>query len=225
MSGVIRSNTILLRGDEKTSYNKASGAQKNVGASRQSRALAVRSRCTCDVRGVVSGYPEENNPDLAVRAVLVRRTVVFLCAVPAVLQAARQILFVSNKTLYALNIAAVPSFKKPNGGGNISMMLRILKYQFTNTPYRLLIHKPEAWLASELFDTLIATLRLAVFVFGSITQCSLILMPTPLDGLLFGLIVATAFLPRVLWTKICMRTVHDDTWIISYEEVDVAVGS
>jgi hypothetical protein len=45
----------------------------------------------------------------------------FLCGIPAMLQATKQILFVSNTTLYALNTAAIPSMKKHNEGGNISM--------------------------------------------------------------------------------------------------------
>jgi hypothetical protein len=146
----------------------------------------------------------------------------FLCSVPALLQAARQVLFTSNTTLYATNKDAALPFKKLEKVGNIGMWMRVLKYQFTNTPYRLLVQKPEESLASGLFDTLIATGRLAVFVFGSVTQCSLILMPTPLDGLLFGLIVATAFVPRVLWMKICARAVHNDTWVVFYERSDVS---
>lgn len=140
----------------------------------------------------------------------------FVCSVLALLQTVKYVLSTDNTTLYVSGKRTIPKFEKW-AGVNTGMWLRVLKFHFSNKPYRLLVKKPEESLASGLFDTLIVTLRLAVFVFGSVTQCSLIVMPTPLDGLLFGLIVATAFLSRVLWMKICSKAVHHDTCIVFYE--------
>ncbi|KAF2820577.1 hypothetical protein CC86DRAFT_387051 [Ophiobolus disseminans] len=93
----------------------------------------------------------------------------FPCSVPTMLQAMKQVLFTFNTSLYIPGTDAATRSTKYEGG-NIGLWWRVLKFQFTKKPYRLLVRRPQETLASSLFNTLIATLRLAVFVFGSVTQ-------------------------------------------------------
>jgi hypothetical protein len=63
--------------------------------------------------------------------------------------------------------------------------------------------------------SVVATCRLAVFVLGSVTQASLILMPTLVD-VVFRFIVGIAFVSRVLWVHVCSGAVNRDTKIVFY---------
>lgn len=140
---------------------------------------------------------------------------VFLGGVPALMQGVAQVLFTSNTTLYLPGKSSHNTLSKFTSG-SVRMWAHVVKCQLTNKPYRLCVHKSPATLARGLFDSVIATCRLAVFVFGSVTQASLILMPTPVDVVLFGLIVGMAFVPRVLWVYVCSGAVNRDTKIVFY---------
>lgn len=106
----------------------------------------------------------------------------FLSILPTVMQAAYHLLCTTNTTLIVPDPASFVSFVESKSTNNFYLWVRVFKSQLTNRPYRLLVHLPPESLASGVFHTLVAATRLGIFVFGSVTQSSLILMPTPLDA-------------------------------------------
>jgi hypothetical protein len=82
-----------------------------------------------------------------------------------------------------------------------SIWMRILSHQFANTPYRLLVIDDGDRFSKGLFDLIVGGLRLGLFLFGSVTQGSLIVMPTPTDSILLGVIALATFLPRAFWSR------------------------
>lgn len=139
-----------------------------------------------------------------------------LNCLPALMQASYHLLFTSDVFLFVPTQASGSVFKELKTTNNLKIWMHVFKRQTTNEPFRLLIREPPESLGKGLIDILVATTRLGIFVFGSVTQSSLIVMPMPWDSLLFGLVVAAAFLPRVMWVKICAASVHPKTRVVFY---------
>ncbi|KAI9858478.1 MAG: hypothetical protein M1813_006420 [Trichoglossum hirsutum] len=157
----------------------------------------------------------------------------FAAGMPALLQATYRLLF-SNVILFeettesrkrrtgppeqfipliAIPVIAVPTVTVPQQSfiergptNSIRLWMRILANQVTNRPYRLLVLSNADNFQRGFFELSVAALRIAIFIIGSATQGSLIIMPTPFDTLLLVLILLTTFIPRVLWYQQWLKT-------------------
>lgn len=94
-----------------------------------------------------------------------------------------------------------PTFTKVTSPNQLYLWLRISKNQFLGSPYRLLIRKRAPEVVDKFVEVFIALCRTGVFIVGSVTNTSLIIMPTPWDSVCFVLIVLATLVPRVLWTS------------------------
>ncbi|KAI9855415.1 MAG: hypothetical protein M1813_009790 [Trichoglossum hirsutum] len=152
----------------------------------------------------------------------------WLSGVPALLQAIHRLLF-NNVTLFEETAEPEDQHtKRPNSAipmltagavdlpqtrfvectprNSIRLWTRILENQLTNRPYRLLVKggADTAW--NGFFELCVGAVRLTVFILGSVTQSSLIVMPTPFDTLLLTLISFATFVPRAFWVSRWLKT-------------------
>jgi hypothetical protein len=107
----------------------------------------------------------------------------------------------STKTLS--NNSAEPLCRPvPRSSIGLQIWLRIFMNQLRLREYRLLV-RPSSQHPAFLTARLVVFIgRLTIFVYGSVSQGTLILMPWPNDYILLVLLVFMAALPRVFWSMI-----------------------
>lgn len=110
----------------------------------------------------------------------------------------------ASKTLVAgvaTRTSSPQTFSKQKMRHGLQTWCRIAYLQFASRPYRLVVRSPPQTLFLAGYDYLVFLGRIAVFIWGSIVQGTLIFVPTPIDfGLLILLIFATAT-PRMIAPK------------------------